>query len=62
MRYLWTFMVFFVSTLFDVFMLGGTVYLIQFFNWSPWWFVFSVCICVGASPTVTLKTFREKEK
>lgn len=25
--------------------LGGTVYIVQFWNWSPWWFLISLSAC-----------------
>lgn len=32
--------------------ISGTVYLVEFYDWSPWWFLFTVCC---------LLTFKTKE-
>ena len=29
---------------YNIVILGGTVYLVQFWDWSPWWFLLSVIL------------------
>lgn len=35
---------------FDAAVLAGTVYLIGWKEWSPWWMVLAVFMCAGSNP------------
>ena len=37
--------------LYNLTILAGTAYLVQFYNWSPWWFAFSILLLM----TIDLK-------
>ncbi len=41
---------------FDFTMVAGTVYLIQKYNWSPWWFLLTCLIISSSSPSFLFKT------
>lgn len=41
--------VMFYRLIWNTFVIGGTAYLIQFYNWSPWWFVFAALLMVSGS-------------
>ena len=30
----------------NMFVLGGTFYAVQFYDWSPWWFLLTMCMIV----------------
>lgn len=36
--------------IFDFAMLAGTVYVIQFLNWNPWWMVLTAVIVSSSTP------------
>lgn len=38
-------------------LLGGTVYIVQFWNWSPWWFLMTMMFA-----SVSIKTGSSKKK
>ena len=45
-------LVYFLTMIYNLSLIVGTVYLIEFHNWSPWWF----CL------TVLLMLYRDKGK
>jgi hypothetical protein len=44
MIYLYNLIGFILCLVWNACMLIGTVYLIDFYNWSHWWLVFTLCI------------------
>ena len=36
-----------LMVVYNLTILGGTVYLIQFYEWNPWWILLAVLICVN---------------
>jgi amino acid transporter len=32
---------------YNIILLGGTAYLVQTYDWSPWWFLLTVLLCVS---------------
>jgi hypothetical protein len=48
----WTvFLLYAIMVLFDAFILAGTVWLVGWCGWSPWWFVVTILMCSGSSPS-----------
>lgn len=41
--------------LYNITILGGTAYLVQVYNWNPWWFLLSIGV-------LATKIFKEDEK
>lgn len=38
--------------IFDTAIYSGTFYAVQFYGWSPWWFLLSTFIAVSNSPNL----------
>ena len=43
----------------NIFVLGGTFYAVQFYDWSPWWFLLTVCMIV--IPNIKLNDKEEED-
>lgn len=39
--------IYLAQMLFDLILIVGTAWLIEERNWSPWWFLFSVFVCMS---------------
>ena len=35
---------FITRLIWNIFVIAGTFYAVQFYNWNPWWFLLSVCL------------------
>lgn len=39
--------IYLVGIVFDLILLVGTAWLVEYREWSPWWFVFSLMVCMS---------------
>jgi hypothetical protein len=42
-------MKFLIACVYNLILLAGTVYLVGWQNWSPWWFLLTVCCAASFS-------------
>jgi mannose/fructose/N-acetylgalactosamine-specific phosphotransferase system component IID len=33
-----------ITSIYNIILLAGTVYLVGFLNWNPWWFALTLCL------------------
>lgn len=55
-------LIYLIMSIFDFAVIAGTVYLIGWQSWNPWWMAFGLLIITGSNPASLLKIINKKHK
>ena len=48
--------------IYNIAILAGTAYLVQVFEWNPWWFLFTMCCMMSETKHPKCKCKKEEPK